>query len=134
MSSLLQKTQQKNTIESSKNTENTMGHIICLFDTYFGNSRLDVPFSRFIFVSCEISWGPAWGLLQISSDRYDWMGAKIKTQENPSRPKFNPQKTHAEFPSHKNFQRNYTARICGYHTQELSRIFRLSWIPNKIPS
>ena len=31
-----------------------------------------------------------------------------------------PQKCHAEFPSHKNFQRNYTARICGEHTQELS--------------
>ena len=27
-----------------------------------------------------------------------------------------PQKSHAEFPSHKNFQRNYVARICGnYH-------------------
>ena len=31
-----------------------------------------------------------------------------------------PQKCHAEFPSHKNFQRNYTARIRGEHTQELS--------------
>ena len=31
-----------------------------------------------------------------------------------------PQKSHAEFPSHKNFQRNYTARIRRDHTQELS--------------
>ena len=31
-----------------------------------------------------------------------------------------PQKCHAEFPSHKNFQRNYTARIRGENTQELS--------------
>ena len=31
-----------------------------------------------------------------------------------------PQKSQAEVPSHKNFQRNYTARIRGDHTQELS--------------
>ena len=31
-----------------------------------------------------------------------------------------PQKSQAEFPSHKNFQRNYTARIRGDHMQELS--------------
>ena len=31
-----------------------------------------------------------------------------------------PQKSHAEFPSHKNFQRNYTAMIRRDHTQELS--------------
>ena len=49
------------TIESSKNVANTVGQIIYLFfhfDTYFGNSRLDVPFSKFIFVSYESSWGP----------------------------------------------------------------------------
>ena len=73
------------TIESSKNMENTMGQIIYLFfqlDTYFGNSRLDVPFSKFIFVSYESSWGPA-GVFQISSDMDDWMEEKIKTQKNP---------------------------------------------------
>ena len=61
------------TVESSKNMENTMGQIIYLFfqlDTYFGNSRLDVPFSKFIFVSYESSWGPAW-VFQISSDMDD---------------------------------------------------------------
>ena len=53
------------TIESSKNIEITMGQIIYLFflfDTYFGNSRLDVPFSKFIFVSYESSWGPGGGI------------------------------------------------------------------------
>ena len=45
-----------------------------------------------------------------------------------------PQKCHPEFPSHKNFQRNYTARIRGEHTQELSRIFRLFWILKNIPT
>ena len=45
-----------------------------------------------------------------------------------------PQKCHAEFPSHKNFQRNYTARICGEHTQVLSWIFRLFWILKNIPT
>ena len=73
------------TIESSKNIEITMGQIIYLFfhfDTYFGNSRLDVPFSKFIFVSYESSWGPG-GVFQISSDMDDWMEEKIKTQKNP---------------------------------------------------
>ena len=37
------------------------------------------------------------GLLRISSDEDDRMGAKIKP----------PKKCHAEFPSHKNFQRKY---------------------------
>ena len=62
-----------------------MGQIIYLFfhfDTYFGNSRLDVPFSKFIFVSYESSWGPG-GVFQISSDMDDWMEEKIKTQKNP---------------------------------------------------
>ena len=55
------------------------------------------------------------GVRQISSDRDNRMGAKIKThkkslgiQTKPQeilRPKFNPKKSHAEFPSHKNFQK-----------------------------
>ena len=40
-------------------------------------------------------------------------------QDRPKGPR-SSQKCHAEFPSHKNLQRNYTARICGEHTQELS--------------
>ena len=62
-----------------------MGQIIYLFfhfDTYFGNSRLDIPFSKFILVSYESSWGPE-GVFQISSDMDDWMEEKIKTQKNP---------------------------------------------------
>ena len=55
-----------------------------------------------------------------------WMGAKIKTQKNILGFKQNtknsldqnltPQKSHAEFPSQKNFERNYAAGIHGnYH-------------------
>ena len=50
-----------------------MGQIIYLFfhfDTYFGNSRLDIPFSKFILVSYESSWGPE-GVFHISSDMDD---------------------------------------------------------------
>ena len=55
----------------------------------------------------------------------EW-GQKLKPQKIPRASKkppkksldqnLTPQKSHAEFPSHKNFQRNYVARICGnYH-------------------
>ena len=54
------------------------------------------------------------GVLRNLSDRDDRMGAKIKTRKNPQGFKQNlkksldqhltPQKSHAEFPSHKNFQ------------------------------
>ena len=66
------------------------------------------------------------GVLRISSDRDDRMGAKMKTQINTLGFKQNPKKSldqnlipkksHAEFPSHKNFQRNYAVGVCGnYH-------------------
>ena len=66
------------------------------------------------------------GVLRISSYRDDRMGAKMKTPKNTLGFKQNPktsldqnlipQKSHAEFPSHKNFQRNYAAGVCGnYH-------------------
>ena len=55
------------------------------------------------------------GVRQISSDRDDRMGAKIKPTKNPlgfkQNPKkflaqnLTPKKSHAEFPSHKNFQK-----------------------------
>ena len=54
------------------------------------------------------------GVLRISSDRDDQMGAKIKTrkhpcgfQKNPGKSldkKLTPEKTHAESPRFKNFQ------------------------------
>ena len=44
------------------------------------------------------------GGLRISGDRDDRMGDKVKTQENPLLPS-KPPKSHAEFPSHKNFQK-----------------------------
>ena len=62
-----------------------------------------------------------WGMLRISSERDDRMGAKIKTQQNLQAFKQNPKKSldqtltlkksHAKFPSHKNFQRNHAAGI-----------------------
>ena len=49
-----------------------------------------------------------------------------------------PEKSHAEFPSHKNFQNTETVakQLCFYFNHEsitwkLSRIFRLFWIPPK---
>ena len=38
---------------------------------------------------CPHGWGGERGVLQISSDRDDRMGTKIKTQKNPSGPKMN---------------------------------------------
>ena len=75
---------------------------------------------------------PAWRgrggeeLIRISSDWDERMGAKMKTQQNPwgfkQNPKnsldqnLTPKNSHAEFLSHKNFQRNYAAEIRGnYH-------------------
>ena len=49
-------------------------------------------------------------VLQISSDRDDRMGAKIKTQNSLDQ-NLTPKQSHAEFSSHKNFQRNYMAQI-----------------------
>ena len=40
----------------------------------------------------------------------------------------NPKKSHAEFPIHQNFQRNYTARICGNYHKSLD----LFWIPKSL--
>ena len=70
--------------------------------------------------------GGVGGLIRISSDWDERMGAKMKTQQNPYGLKQNPKnsldqnltpkKSHTEFPSHKNFQRNYAAQIRGnYH-------------------
>ena len=50
-----------------------------------------------------------------------WLnGGKNQNPKKSLDQNLTPQKCHAEFPSHKNFQRNYTARIRGEHTQELS--------------
>ena len=55
-------------------------------------------------------------VLQISGDRDDQIGAKVKTPKNPWTKILIPQKSHSDFPSHKNFQRNYTATIRrNYH-------------------
>ena len=75
--------------------------------------------------------------LRISSDRDDRMGAKIKTPPKSLGFQREPQKSlnqnlilkksHVEFPSHKNFQRNYAAKIRGnYHESS-------DWIPPKNP-
>ena len=53
------------------------------------------------------------GSLQISSDRDDQMGAKVKTPKKSLDENLTPKKSLANFPSHKNFQSNYSARIHG---------------------
>ena len=53
------------------------------------------------------------GVLWISSDRDDRMGAKFKTPKNPYSLTQYPKKSHAEYLSCKNFQRNY-ANYAGY--------------------
>ena len=44
-------------------------------------------------------------VLRISSDGDDRMGAKIRTPKKSLGPATKPKKSHAEFPSHKNFQK-----------------------------
>ena len=71
--------------------------------------------------------GVVGGLIRISSDWDERMGAKMKTQQNPYGLKQNPKnsldqnltpkKSHTEFPSHKNFQRNYAAQIRGNYNE-----------------
>ena len=52
------------------------------------------------------------GVLQVLSDRDDWMGAKIKTPKKSLDQNLTPKKSLAEFPSHKNLQKtlNYITR------------------------
>ena len=86
--------------------------ILCLYLELFPANR-----SSFCLNTCVPGW-----VLRISSDRDDQMGAKIKSKKNPQGLKQNPrksldqnltpQKSHAGFPSHKNFQRNFAAGIC----------------------
>ena len=111
-----------------------MGHIICLF-SFILILILEIPGlmshspGSFLFPVKEAGVQPGgYSRFQVTG-MIEW-GQKSKPKKIPG-PKFNPQKTHAEFPSHKNFQRNYTARICGDHTQELSQIFRLFEYPTK---
>lgn len=72
-----------------------------------------------VFYCCMSQGVGVGGLLWISRDRDDQMGAKIKKkslgpQTNPPKipgPKLNPHKFHAKFLRHKNFQKtsNYLA-------------------------
>ena len=46
------------------------------------------------------------GIIQILRDRYDQMGAKVKTPKNPSLAlNLTAKKSHAKFRGHKNFQK-----------------------------
>ena len=93
---------------------------------YYQNYTVKPHYSN----NCLLAWNerakPWQGerVLQISTDKNGRMGAKIKTQKKslglqtkPQKipgPKFNPKKS--QFPNHKNFQRNYAARIHrNYH-------------------
>jgi len=73
---------------------------------------------------------PGGGVLQISSDRDDRMGPKIKIQKNPKGFKQNPkksldqnltpQKSHAGFPSQK-----FPEELSGWNMLKLSTIMNL---------
>ena len=90
-------------------------------------------------VRCKTQWlvvctpGGGGRVLKISSGRDDRMEGKIKTQKNPPKKSpdqtLTPQKSHAEFRSHKIL----FAELCSRDTWELLRIFRMFWIPPKNP-
>ena len=95
------------------------------------------------------------GVLQLSCDRDDQMGAKIKTENNTQgfhqNPKksldqtITPKKSHAKFPSLKISQKalkgvtqkinwKLNVCICSWDSQALPQIFILFWIPQKVPT
>ena len=86
--------------------------------------------------------GPGAGVLQISRDRDDRIGAKIKNQKHPWGFKQTPQnsldqnltpkKSHAEFLSHKNFQRNYTDGMRRNYHESSDRFEYSKKIPTEI--
>ena len=65
------------------------------------------------------------GVLWISSDGNDRMGAKIKTPKKLLDQELTPKKSHAEFPSLKKFGCTLFAEQRGWDTQAIPRIFRL---------
>ena len=83
------------------------------------------------------------GVLRISSDREDRMGANIETTQNPwafkqknSWTKLYPppprkKKSYAKFPNHKNFRRNYAAGMRGNY-YESSYCLNTPKYPTKI--
>ena len=62
------------------------------------------------------------GVLWISSDRDDRMGAKIKTPKNSLDQNLASKKSHAKFPSHKNFQKVLNNIPSGYSYGILTKL------------
>ena len=75
---------------------------------------LNWKMNAFLEYSCMLSNFHPRGVLWISSDRDDQMEAKIKTKKKSLDQNLTPKKSHAEFLSHKNFQKalkNITRKI-----------------------
>ena len=78
-----------------------------------------------------------WGLvLQISSDRDDRMGAKIKTPKNPQGFRKTQKNPWTKLQTPKNLKQNsepkkFQEELPGRGTRKVSRIFRLFSIPQK---
>ena len=101
------------------------------------------------FTYCAIPLVFSQGVLWISSDREDRMGAKFKTPQNPYGFKQYAKKSHAKYPSCKNFQRNYmqpgyTGTIINLHivlntlknpylNQAIQKNSCQNFLPKKIP-
>ena len=69
--------------------------------------------------------GGGGGVLWISIDGNDRMGAKIKTPKKLLDQELTPKKSHAEFPSLRKFGCTLFAEQRGWDTQAIPRIFRL---------
>ena len=69
--------------------------------------------------------GGGGGVLWISSDGNDRMGAKIKTQKKLLDQELTPKKSHAEFPSLRKFGCTLFAEQRSWDTRAIPRIFRL---------
>lgn len=83
-----------------------------------------MPFLTFICgVHCIGTLGG--GVLWISSDGNDPMGAKIKTQKKLLDQELTPKKSHAEFPSLRKFGCTLFAEQRSWDTRAIPRIFRL---------
>ena len=65
------------------------------------------------------------GVLWISIDGNDRMGAKIKTPKKLLDQELTPKKSHAEFPSLRKFGCTLFAEQRGWDRQAIPRIFRL---------
>ena len=81
----------------------------------------------YLYLWCSLYRDPrgGGGVLWISSDGNDRMGAKIKTQKKLLDQELTPKKSHAEFPSLRKFGCTLFAEQRSWDTRAIPRIFRL---------